>query len=222
MPVSNLTVTNTSGVPYDQWSLLAGANKTVAVQTNDGLTSYIADGNVGHRQCWNVGWPTDVGGVNSIKAQGYVRRATADDNRCAIGVRNSGGETDYNPGALSESFTQKTSGSLARPGGGSWTAADCASGVTWLQIRQTQGGAAGNAQCTELHMILDYSLPGAAFITFWSWLGPLLGSALTFDQFCGALDLVARVHPTIRAFSARDKREMWRAFCAWQRPAFAF
>jgi hypothetical protein len=64
MPVSNLTVTNTSGVPYDQRSLLAGANKTVAVQTNDGLTSYIADGNVGHRQCGNVGWPDFVARVH--------------------------------------------------------------------------------------------------------------------------------------------------------------
>lgn len=57
----------------------------------------------------------------------------------------------------------------------------------------------------------DRLLQMESFITFWSWLGPLLGAALTYPQFCSALDIVARIHPTIRSFSERDKREMWLA-----------
>ena len=216
MPVENLQAANVSGVPLDQWAFFS-SSKVNDIQEGSGTGSFIYEDTVGQRQCYNVAWPSAdvIGAVNSLKVRAE-NSVTSGSGTIGLGVRNGAGETESSH-AVGPTPGWDETGALAKPGGGGWVPSDCADGVTYLQFRRVASTA--QMRVYEGWVILDYENPGEAFITFLSWLGPLLGAALTYGQFCRALELVARVHPTIRAFSEADKREMWQAFCGWRRPA---
>ncbi len=189
--IANLPANNTAGVPSDQWSV-AGGGKVGAINTNDDDTQYIFDGTNGHKQCYNVTWPTDVGAVNSIKIFERVRQTGPDAIHIAGGVRNAGGETNYDPGVLPTNYTNYTSGALARPGGGTWGTADCNNGVTYMQFSLGSGGA-GNGRATWGYLILDYEPPGGGFaFLIVSLVGAMLGANLALADMPGIAREVAR------------------------------
>lgn len=176
MPTSNLAAANISGVPYDQWQLTAGATKVAAVAANDGDTTYIRSGTSNNIQCFNVTWPAAgvVGSVNSLIARGYLKYATDASWHAGVGCRNTSGENVSNI-TMTNAYALY-SHTCSRPGGGSFTYADCANGVTWLEVRNYTSPGSGNVPCTMLYFTLDYEVAGAVvFVNFLSVLLPMFG-----------------------------------------------
>lgn len=223
MPVSNLACADISGVPYDQWNLAVGATKVAAVASNDGDTTYLNSGASNTRQCFNLSWPTDIGTVNSLVANAYMKYATDPAWQAGVGVRNSAGE-DTSTTSLTSSYALY-SRTCSKPGGGSWSAADCASGVTWIQIRNYTSPGGGHVRCTYVYLTLDYTQPAGCFIPIWSFLLPFLGAGIELANL-PALARVLRcreVRPGIRTWFRPDEyAEALRVYREWRRPAFAF
>lgn len=193
MPVSNLPMNNITDVPYNGFTLGAGATKMAAMNTNDAETGYIFAGVNNTRQCFNVTWPADVvgGSINSIKVHFVVRQTGSDQIHIYGGVRNASDDTEYDAGVLPEIYSAFTSGALSRPGGGSWTFADCADGVTYYQLRLTSAGA-GNGRATYGYLILDYVPGGSSFIPLLSVVASAIGSGLGLQHMPGLATAIWR------------------------------
>jgi len=191
MPVANLAMADITGVPYDQWTRTGGASKVDAMNTDDGDTSYLAPTAGGQLQCFNVAWPADIAGVNSIKNAAKMS-ATDAGLHGIIGVRNGSGHTVYDTGgSMSGSYVLYTSTALSRPGGGSWTPTDCANGVTYYELGFTTGGA-GQLRCTYGYLILDYLATGGFMVLLTSFLLPLIGAGLMLSDMPGLNRELAR------------------------------
>ncbi len=201
MPVSDLAAVDVTGVPYDQWQLYAGASKPAAVAANDGDTTMIRSGTSNYRQCFNVAWPSPsvLGKVNSLTAKGYLKYVTYSGWYAGVGCRNASGER-MSKVAMTTAYALYTQ-ACPRPGGGSWTPADCASGVTWLQVMCYTSPGGGNVPCTQAWFTLDYDAGGTFVSLIWhdnfSILLPLLGllGALSGISRSGSELLLAAVNP---------------------------
>lgn len=218
MPTQNLTSTYGSGLTHDTWILGAGGSKAAALATNDGDSTYVRTIGTSGQDMKFDDWPTGVGLVNDVRSRAYAKYEAGSKN-VSIGVETSAGNTTTLFG-LSTGYVLKATGSLAKPGGGSWEASDAARDATWFHMTANADGSNG-VRVTQAYLWIDYTQAGEAFLSFWSFLGPLLGASLTLSQFRSALELVARAHPSILSFSEVDVREYWRAFRSWRRPCYS-
>jgi hypothetical protein len=141
----------------DQWALVAGANKVVAVnQPNDDATSYI-QANSAIAEQYSLAVPTipTDSAINSVST--YARLRSTDGLRTfavdlILGASTTTGST-RTPGTSWTDFTD----ALARPGGGSWGLADFA--TLEVKLRQVSSGSGKLQDCTSLWLVVDYTPP---------------------------------------------------------------
>lgn len=120
MPLS--TQVPTAVGTFDQWSLFAGADRVTAVQTDDGLTSYLrCDAFAGPNQSWAVqdlpAWARIVQKVQTVFS---MSGGTASDFNAFI--RYNGTNSSFSVHTPSTNFALFTD-TWDPPGGGNWTPA---------------------------------------------------------------------------------------------------
>lgn len=172
-----MPMNNNTGVPYDDWELMAGGSKAAALNGDDADAGYIRSAVQGVRQSMNVTWPSIsvIGNVNWIKAYAKLRGVLGTTNDCTYGVRNASGETVAAANNLPTSYTAYQSGELARPGGGSWGQNDCKNGVTWWHLHNTYQAGGTECRATYAFLVLDYDPPGGGY---WMLISSLVAAAL--------------------------------------------
>lgn len=156
MPQEVLTVTATS-IP-NSWVLGAGASKQVAVQSNDGNTSYIrSTATINTAQQFDITTPSAVTGIDLIN---FVRIEAS----CIRGASGSGytykvsvvrnGTTDGANQTATGSYVTTGDNFTTRPAGGAWTLTDLQN----LEIKITNT-AAKEVRCSYLRVVIDYTEP---------------------------------------------------------------
>lgn len=182
------TLTPASQGTDDVWDLGAGASKTVAVQTNDGDTSYIKDDDPGGQHTFYHSQltpdaveivthtlyhrsRTGTGGAQFLRDSGRLKYGA----NTTIGVCKTG---------LTDSYSLENDADLAVPGGGTWSRTIV--NATQIGIGTCNTGAGGEVRCTQLYWDVEFEPAAGVFVYLVSqWLAPLLG-------LCGGAGLVFR------------------------------
>lgn len=141
------------------WILIAGDTKVIAVALPDNdTTSYIASGTtINTVQQFALSNPSasiaSNATINSVTY--YVRTLRGGTNNVNFTVTVVLGADTTASGTLTATNAWATlSGTLARPGGGSWSKADLTSSE--IRIQNTQ---ARTMYCTTLYLAIDYTNP---------------------------------------------------------------
>lgn len=173
MPVQILEATATGF--YNAWTLGAGANKVVAVNSpDDDTTSYVsATAGSGIAQTYVMqDLPSEAGAVNTVTHRMRFQSFSDGSGNCIPKLRLSG--TDLNGTNRSQGFGVwgTYTEALGRPGGGAWTVSD----VNATEAGVVEGGGGGDVADTSMRLEVDYvpATGGFAFLVA-QWLGPLSG-----------------------------------------------
>lgn len=113
------------GAYHDNWTLGAGANKVVAVQTDDGDTSYIFDTGANDEQSFNMDLVAGFFFSVSTITMGFKGRGTTTGTQpySLFGTRNSATNDYFGTGAQPVGYTLTTAARATKPTGGAWTPA---------------------------------------------------------------------------------------------------
>lgn len=201
-----------------QWVLSAGTRPS-CLWTNDGATSYISKdtASVGIDSYTLDDMPAGAVSINSVVVYAYVGRSATGPGNGNIGVRYNSTNLFSSAAIFPGSWNQWTYTAANAPGGGAWTPTILNS--TEVMVRAQGDGTSGvSAYCTQLYVHVDYVPGGSMFMIIMSLLGPLIGSCLTWPQFCRALDLLERRY----RFTREERLEMYRKLREWKRPSYAF
>lgn len=149
----------------DQWTLGAGADKVMAVNSpSDDNASYIVGTSTLIGQQYSLSPNTIPPGssINSVSALARCRRVTNSAGyRITFAL---GGSTTLGPNHLCASTYTDVTDALTRPGGGNWTPVD----LSTLEVQIYRVGGVGvSVHCTSLWVIVDYTPPPSAmFLLF--------------------------------------------------------
>ena len=110
----------------DQWALGAGADKIIAVNTNDGDTGYIdANSNDTQRYAIDPTFASKFGFISDVSVYVHCRwSGTPVSSAFTRGVRLDATDVSGSSNSFTESYALYSSLALARPNGGSWVDAD--------------------------------------------------------------------------------------------------
>ena len=165
---------------YDQWSLLAGANKIVAVNSpDDDATSYIQETTNGECESYYLATPPAMAELTTVTHRMRVKDPSGDADYCVFNGRlritpNATVGTNRNSANSYTTYTEV----LGRPGGGSWSPADLSS--LQVEICFVSSSPPNTLQCTTLNVDIDYVPPAGGTFTFGfglSWIPPLIAVA---------------------------------------------
>lgn len=182
MPVQNLLPLAEGN--YTSWTLGAGASKVVAVQGNDGDTTYIDSPNEGLSQSFTVtNKPIDITSVNTMKIYGAIKSGDSRvDANFFARLSGADGSAVNSENTSAPNYTSVGPSSVARPGGGNWGPSDISSSTLEVCITDVDSTTwASFHRCTELGFQLDYEIPatGAIFLLISSL---AVGAAPLWDQ----------------------------------------
>lgn len=200
------------------WGLGAGASKVVAVQSNDGDTSYITVTNAAEQlQTFYVDRLPDAATVPNVDVQIMVRNMGADWAKTYWRLSGTGvNGACEDPGG---SYTQNYEAAIARPGGGIWAGADFpGSGAgTEVGVSSCNTGGSNEVRCTLARFLVTYTIPqgGNAWLLA-DWLPPILavaGQALMNGEIAAILSRLKNRPSDFEDFSliraALRRRPAW-------------
>lgn len=170
----------------DQWGLGAGANKTVAVQTADGDTSYIIIANaVPRAESYNHDQlSASAVEITTQTIYNTSRRSIGNTdyryNRLLYAAAYSNGACT-NPTAI---YTEKSDTDMGVPGGGTWTPAIV--NATEIVVRTCNTGLGHTVRCTQLKWDVTYTEGGGFMMISESWLPPLIAMGSLFGNYLKA------------------------------------
>ena len=191
--IVNLLPDYSTGLTHAAWNKVGAGTAHGCLSTDDADTTYIwADTTPQYQDVKTSLWPSAIGLVNSIKVTAKIRDAT-DPVSVDAGIENAGGATTNNF-VTTGGYVLETTAALARPGGGIWTAADCARDTTWWHIKCVNGANPDRMpRCTYGYIILDYTPRGGGFaFLIVSLVGAMLGANLMLSDMPGIAREVAR------------------------------
>lgn len=144
----------------DQWTLGAGANKVIAVNSpDDDITSYIYSGTAAQEQKYTVANPSSIRAGDVINFVRSSYRAISEngdpDTITRVNQILGGSENAGDNNLLDGSWTTRTQDWTTKPGGGAWTTADVNS--VEFEVELVIAGLADTARCTTMQLIVDYT-----------------------------------------------------------------
>jgi hypothetical protein len=152
-----VTIQVASVTAPDQWTLGAGANKVVAVNSpSDDATSYIYVAASTKYEQYSLAASMIPGGstINSVSVFSRCMRGGATNSLWRVGLVLGANFSESDSHTAPSAWVEYTD-VLARPGGGAWSTADLAS----LEVYVRSGATANQLDCTSLWLIVDYTPP---------------------------------------------------------------
>jgi len=145
----------------DQWTLGAGADKVVAVNSpNDNDTSYIACSVADDIEQYSIASNSiPVGSsINSASVYTRCKSMAGGTTRWVVGLKLAGTTSLSGYALAGYSYADNTT-LVSRPGGGNWNLSD----LTTLEVLiKFRFDATRHMRCTSLWLIVDYSPPPSA------------------------------------------------------------
>ena len=214
MPTARIDVTAVSST-YNAWTLGAGADKVVAVQTNDSDTTYITSSTAAQRQAYTLQAKPAMAALNQVDTSSRARKTGGVDEQYQNFIRLGGTDSDGSANSPTGSYALLTTSAWSRPGGGSWAPVD----LDTLEIGNRRGVAnGGEIRVTEKYCTVDYTAPAGGFNWLLTcWLPPLVAvasHAITRREIAAALSCLK-----IRPSSDEEFARLLEAFLV--RPAYA-
>lgn len=151
---------------YDAWTLAAGADKVSAVQLpTDAGTTRIATAANGDRESYTIDPIPTAAVIVQVDISFEWAGGGGVTNRIKPFFRLGGTDLDYTEyvKVSDTSFQQFTESDVARPGGGSWTPADFASG-SGLEVGVLQNNTVASAsKVSTLWVVVQYNPPAGGY-----------------------------------------------------------
>lgn len=159
---------------YNNWILISGASKPVAVQSQDGDTSYIGDNNSALRESFLLN--NTIGSSVVILADPLVKGQIKDAGGGGINetlfLRLGGVNQDGSAQGITGSWVIYQS-TITRPGGGTWSGSD----LNTLEVGLF-GSNANGLGCSFLSADITWDPMGGFFTYLVGGLGPIIGAGL--------------------------------------------
>lgn len=198
-------------------TLVSGANKTVAVQTADDLTSYVslAVGSAAEQDWYVDPLPGYAGEISSVvhgmRAAGI---GGVTNGQARPRIRLGGNTVDGTLRVAPTSGWTNYSEALTRPGGGSFTVNDFPGGGAGCQVAAREGsGADANFGITYIHLDVTWSPAGNGFVCL---VGSLAGAALGLAEMAGLARALHRRTGTL--ITPDEYLAAWRDIRGHRRP----
>jgi hypothetical protein len=201
----------------DNWNLAAGASKVAAIDPGAGLahdddTTYIRSllapgANADQAFVMDTGLPVvRMTQINSLQVNTRVRSESPPAGELYLHwIRRGSTDGGTASGSPPGSYTDFTTSSYARPGGGSWVPADFVPGNIQLRV-SSEDTAAVRWRVTSGWLVLNYEAAKGGFVNaLWSLL-PLFGSGLLLREVAEA---VRQARPRL-ILSPDEVRAAWR------------
>lgn len=145
----------------DTWTLGAGADKVVAVNSpDDDDISYIFGTVAGNQEQYSLAAHAIPAGstINSVSTSSRVKNIAGAFVTVRVYL---GADFQTGPFRSPSAYTTYVD-SFSRPGGGTWQLSD----ITSLQIAVRYAAAGGAIHCTSLWLIVDYTPPSSFLAMF--------------------------------------------------------
>ena len=198
---------------HTAWVNGAGSIPT-NVQTNDGHTSYVklAGADSGKETYQVDDMPGDAVSVTSVTAHAVLIRQGAGGGNLKHIVRYNGVDLLSSNFSITAAWVDYSWLVPTAPGGGGWTPTI----VNATEFGQQRYNGADEVRCTQCYAVVVYVAGGETFITFYQYLLPLLGTALSYAQFRAAA-MIAAAARAMR-FDEGEVERLWRVHMAWRHP----
>lgn len=208
---------------YDQWNLIAGANKWTACQRpNDDVTTRIQIRTANQKQSFVMeNLPSDAGIIVQVDVYARVGAASPYVNWRSFS-RLGGTDLFYTAHAMTGSWTSWIESDVAKPGSGGWDVASVNSTEIGIELL---AGSSGWQQCTTLETDVTWQPVemGYLFNTTGSLLLPLLARVIIQSEMPKLLR-IANQHARARGlnlrFTQEDEEPIWRERCKWCFPVY--